>query len=334
VNVPLSVANALGEVKKFTDPNGTVHQYTYDVLGRMTVDDVTTLGTGVDGRVIRQAVTYATGGQVAVLDSTDSSANGIAQVSWTYNGLGDQATQTTRSHFTGGVGSVNFAYGFNASGTENHSRLTSMTYPGNRVVTYDYGTSGSVNDKISRINAIKDGTTTLEQYSYLGLSTVVERDRPQPQTKLTFIAQGSGDVASDSGAGDPYVGLDRFGRVVDQRWRKYSTPASDLDRFQYTYDRNSNRKTRAVRATGAPTNLDEAYTYDALDRLTKANRGTLAVRRSTSPTPPPSTSRRGRSTPRETGRRSSPTPTAAARAAPPPRPGRTTAATGSPASRA
>ena len=33
--------------------NGTVHQYAYDVLGRLTSDAVTTLGAGVDGSVRR-----------------------------------------------------------------------------------------------------------------------------------------------------------------------------------------------------------------------------------------------------------------------------------------
>jgi len=32
----------------FTDPNGTVHAYSYDVLARLTSDAVTTLGTIVD----------------------------------------------------------------------------------------------------------------------------------------------------------------------------------------------------------------------------------------------------------------------------------------------
>jgi YD repeat-containing protein len=43
--------NQLGEVVTATDRNGTVHTYTRDVLGRITSDTVTTLGTGVDGSV-------------------------------------------------------------------------------------------------------------------------------------------------------------------------------------------------------------------------------------------------------------------------------------------
>ena len=38
--------NALGQATQYTDRNGNVHQYAYDVLGRLTSDAVTTLGAG------------------------------------------------------------------------------------------------------------------------------------------------------------------------------------------------------------------------------------------------------------------------------------------------
>jgi hypothetical protein len=43
----------LGDTKTLTDRIGTVHTFTFDVLGRQTADAVTTLGTGVDGAVRR-----------------------------------------------------------------------------------------------------------------------------------------------------------------------------------------------------------------------------------------------------------------------------------------
>ena len=43
--------NALGQVVTYTDRDGDVHTYTYDVLGRETSDAVTTLGAGVDGSI-------------------------------------------------------------------------------------------------------------------------------------------------------------------------------------------------------------------------------------------------------------------------------------------
>src|SRR5262249_31011748 len=47
------LVNALGQAVQYTDRNGNVHQYAYDVLGRLTSDGVTSLGAGVDGGVRR-----------------------------------------------------------------------------------------------------------------------------------------------------------------------------------------------------------------------------------------------------------------------------------------
>jgi hypothetical protein len=35
----------------FADRNGSIHTYSYAVLGRFTTDAITTLGSGVDGAV-------------------------------------------------------------------------------------------------------------------------------------------------------------------------------------------------------------------------------------------------------------------------------------------
>src|SRR5438552_19129277 len=66
---------------------------------------------------------------------------------------------------------------------------------------------------------------------------VVIRAHPQPGVDLTYIKQ-TGESNGD--AGDQYIGLDRFGRVVDQRWLNTTTLAA-TDRFQYGYDRDGNR---------------------------------------------------------------------------------------------
>jgi len=72
-------------------------------------------------------------------------------------------------------------------------------------------------------------------------------------------------------AGDKYTGLDRFGRVVDQRWTKGTTPTSAVvDRSTSTYDRNSNRLTRTNVLAAA---FSETYAYDALNQLTSFSRG-------------------------------------------------------------
>src|SRR5207237_3123893 len=133
---------------------------------------------------------------------------------------------------------VQYAYS-QMTGGANHSRQVSMTYPNGRVVNDNYNTG--LDDTISRLSSLSDSTATLESYTYLGLNTVVKRAHPQPGVDLTYIKQ-SGESNGD--AGDQYTGLDRFGRVVDQRWIPTASPNSPTDRFQYTYDRDSNRLTR------------------------------------------------------------------------------------------
>src|SRR5260370_3444811 len=132
--------------------------------------------------------------------------------------------------------SVQYGYTLMAGGV-NNSRLTSMTYPNGKVLNYNYGTSAGLNDTISRLDNLSDSSGTLEAYSYLGLDTVVKRAHSQPGVDLTYIKQ-SGESNGD--AGDHYTGLDRFGRVVDQRWI-VTANGSHTDRFKYGYDRDSNR---------------------------------------------------------------------------------------------
>ena len=75
--------------------------------------------------------------------------------------------------------------------------------------------------------------------------------------------------------GDQYTGLDRFGRVIDQRWIKDSS-GDDLERVEYGFDRASNRVWRDNTVADALTaKQDEFYTYDGLNQLLTLQRGTL-----------------------------------------------------------
>ena len=72
-----------------------------------------------------------------------------------------------------------------------------------------------------------------------------------------------------------YAGWDRFGRIVDQKWR--TEDGTVRDQFQHGYDAAGNRLWRDVGPDMAtpPTGKDEFYAYDGLNRLTDARRGTL-----------------------------------------------------------
>src|SRR5262245_46132864 len=142
-----------------------------------------------------------------------------------------------------------------------------MTYPNGRVLGFNY--SAGMNDAISRLSSISDGGTTLEAYDFLGANLIVRRSHPQPGVDYSAVklaAEPTGD------AGDPYTGLDRFGRLVDSRWVNGS--GADLDRFRYGYDRAGNR---LYRENVVDPTRSGVYAHDALDRLTPHPRGTLNV---------------------------------------------------------
>ena len=244
------------------DRNGTVHEYTYDVLGRLVSDEVTTLGTGVDGAVRKLSYSFNTQGLPLAFTSHDTNGDVVNQIQRAYDGLG-QLTAEYQAHDgavdTGTTPKVQYT----RSAITKGARSTGMIYPDGRVLNYSYGTANGLNDRISRLDALvdDDGTTRLEGFSYLGLGTVVQRAHDETGIGLTYIGGGTGD------GGDQYTGIDRFGRVVDQRWVKNGT--TDVDRFTYAYDRNSNRTSKD---NTLDSDFDETYAYDNLNRLTTFDR--------------------------------------------------------------
>jgi RHS repeat-associated protein len=169
---------------------------------------------------------------------------------------------------------VQYAYQEMGSGA-NNSRLISMTYPNGRVLNYNYGSG--LDTSISRLTSLSDSSGTLEVYSYLGADTVVQRAHPQNDVNLTYIKQGN-ELNGD--AGDQYTGLDRFGRVVDQRWINAVTQVH-TDRFQYAYDRDSNALYKNNVVNSAFSELYHASGagngYDPLNQLVAFSRGTLSA---------------------------------------------------------
>jgi YD repeat-containing protein len=169
--------NALGQSTSKTDRNGSKHVYAYDALNRLTSDTVQTLGTGVNGAVRRLGFTYNSQGLPDRFTSYSDTAGATVfnKVLRHYNGLG-QLIREYQDHtgaVTGGEPSVQYSYSFAPSGTTNHSRLTAMTYPNGRQLYYNYGTTNSLNDRISRLDALVDNnqSTKLESFCYLDLGT-------------------------------------------------------------------------------------------------------------------------------------------------------------------
>ena len=93
---------------------------------------------------------------------------------------------------------------------------------------------------------------------------MVERDHPQTGVNLTYISQ----TGTTGDAGDQYIGLDRFGRVVDQNWYD-TTTSSSTDDFQYGYDADGNVLYQQNMVDSA---FSELYTYNRLNELTSFQR--------------------------------------------------------------
>jgi RHS repeat-associated protein len=265
--------NRLGQFKTKQDQMGSLRMLQYDKLGRLQHDAVTTLGAGVDGAVRRISYSYDVRGMALKITSYDNATVGTGSIvnenQNAYDGFG-LLTTDYQSH-SGAVNTstspkVQYAM---SDGSSNHARLTALIYPDGRVLSSDYGAAGGAGDVLNRINALTGaGPQTFVLYSYLGMDrTVIANYATQPGVELTYYTSGgSGD------GGDQYTGLDRFDRVIDQRWRKTSDN-SDRERVKYGFDRASNRLWR--QNTVAATGQDEYYSYDGLYQLKVLQRGTL-----------------------------------------------------------
>ncbi len=154
-----------------------------------------------------------------------------------------------------------------------------MTYPNNRILDYVY--NSGLDGTISRVSGLKDDNTGthVEDYSYLGVGTMVQRAHPEPGVNQTYIQQ-SGDTYYNSDGGDQYTGLDRFNRVIDQFW------TTTTDRFQYAYDRDNNALYKNNLQNSGLSELyhqsstssgDNASSYDKLSRLANFVRGALST---------------------------------------------------------
>ena len=207
------------------------------------------------------------------MNSSRSQCDGLADSALSLYDDFAQLTRWYQAHSgavnTGTTPQVQYSY---ADGSSNTIRITGMTYPNGRNVVDDYGTTGSMNDAASRIFGMKDlgASSNLVEYSYLGLSGFVRIVYPESGAQYTMIGTTGG---TNPDSGDIYLGLDRFGRVIDANWANVAGTAT-LARVKYGYNRVSSRTWRDNRSPGMA-GYDELYGYDQLQRLQDLGRGTL-----------------------------------------------------------
>jgi len=278
--------NRQGERIEVKDQEETIHKLTYDKL-RRPIADAVELATSspIDGRVLRIERSYRVGGMVEKVTSYDAASEGdvINEVKLDYNEFDQVATeyQAHRGEVddeTPGV-SPNVQYSY-TNGSNNHARLTGITYPNERVLHHEY--SSGDDDNLSRVSYLSDANANgvrLAEYSgtdpndatftRLGLDRVVRidfgRDDEDDPVLRYNLAHGTNEDD----------GLDAFDRVKDLRWTDYDGN-TDRVRIKHGYDQASNRVWREdpVAASNSE-DFDELYDHDGVYRLKEFDRGNL-----------------------------------------------------------
>lgn len=267
--------NRQANVVAMTDPNGTVHQYEMDKLGRLAEDQVTTFASHIDDTVKRIALSYDVRGltdKVSSYDTATGAGTVLNEVVFEYDDFGNLAKdkQAHGGAVDGSTPEVGYAY---ENGSDNNTRRTSITYPNGRQLDYGYGATNGENDLLSRVGSLTingEGHAAVS-YTYGGLARFLTIQYPEPGVQLSYLKTASQPVGD---GGDDYTGYDRFGRVVDMRWVTTSGGA-ERDRFQWGYDRASNRTWR--RNVVAATGHDDHYSYDGLYQVTGRQQSTLTL---------------------------------------------------------
>lgn len=269
--------NLAGEVITLEDPNATEHDYTRDLLGRVTVDHASVIAAGIDTTIDAIATAYDDLGRPTFVKSHRDFAGAatvVNAVEFSYDSLW-QIVDVKQQHDADIGGSslkATYAYDIKDVGNGNYTRMKSLTYPNSSSIRYGYGSLSSSDRKISRlvtIGRILCDHIGLGMFSKVDLPADVVLDR-------NFYPDGT------KPNGD-YGGFDRFGRIKRQMWvdGDFTTGTGDnpdrppLVDIALAYDEASNRL-EALNENDVLSQWvirDYHYTCDGLDRLDVAQRG-------------------------------------------------------------
>ena len=221
------------------DARGRTSTYTYDALDRLSTVSYSDGGTGIV--MGYDAGTYGKGHLTSVTDESGST-------SFVYDGLGRVVTKTQISGPVGAQRTFTLNYGWGTSGTA-AGKLASVTYPSGAVVTYGYDTAGRVND-VGVTGADGVVTKVLTGLSYNALN--------QPKSWVW----GAGAL--------PYQrSFDGYGRLVSY---PLGNPNGSGIAAGVTRTLAFDVAGRIVGYSHTtPTNWDQVFAYDGLDRLVSAS---------------------------------------------------------------
>ena len=249
-----------GNLTQRTDARSVVTAYTYDRLDRLTrrsytytgSDTAVSLGTTRVDYAYDSCGSYARGRLCSV-----TAKKGTAQVSRTAYNRYDTLGRVLESTQTTGGQSYTMAYGYDRAGN-----LTSQRYPSDRVVDYVYDGAGRIAGAKTGIDgwyAGGRGDNAVKYEPHGGVKQLLlgnglwEQRRYNVRLQPTQIGLGTATATG---------GLTATG----------TRPTASLLLLDYSYGASSNNGnvlSQRIRV-GASLNQNQAYTYDALNRLKTA----------------------------------------------------------------
>jgi len=242
-----------GNITAVKDARGNVTTFAYDDLNRKVLETdplgrswryaylrLDLLANVTDARGDRTVYLYDSSNRLAAISYPDGT-----QTSNTYDAVGnrtkltDWTGETTWTHDALNrvveckKNGLSTGYSYDAAGY-----LASLTYPGNKTVTYAY-------DELNRLKTVTDWDGRVTSYT-------------------NYDAAGRLKIFTYPNGVSAIHDYDAAGRLS---YLLYSKQNTILRAFTYEYDRVGNRKIRRSLIDG---NIEESYSYDALYRLTDA----------------------------------------------------------------
>lgn len=269
--------NAQERIVWAMDQAGNVLETDADTRGRVSHFRLTTVASGFDSTVRRISLTYDILSRLTRVTQWDNASAGsgtvLNEVAYSYDDWSNRtAIYLDRDSAVASSGGNEYAVTHTyvkATGGRNALRKSRTMIPGSGTgptggITYSYSTAGH-DDNVSRVSAISFDGTRVAEYEYLGMGSLVGVDYAQPDVFRRRYGTSSGT----------YPDLDRFGRVIADRWTKDLSTDRDFYSTAITWDRNSSpaRVEDQIRKSGSTGHFDLRYTYDDLDRLTQAEQG-------------------------------------------------------------
>ncbi|MCP3937896.1 MAG: hypothetical protein GY708_21315, partial [Actinomycetia bacterium] len=263
--------NAQGQRIYKKDQAGNVIEMDFDDSGREEHQRVTTLDADFDGDVRRISTTYDDLGRRELITQHDNATVGSGsvtdEVKYTYEGWGyiskiEQDNNSAVASSGGDEYEISYTYEKKQAIGRNTIRRVNFVAPSGNTFDHEYRSVGDrFDDDCSRVTHIDDGATLLALYSYNGVGQVVGIDYSGIEIMMERFGGGA------------YDRLDRFDRLTDDIWVKdLSTDVAIYD-LDISYDRNGNIMDTA---DNVHVGFDVKYTIDNLDRLTRAQQGTLS----------------------------------------------------------